>query len=99
MRLAGVYQIKNKLILHSNAVSVAGVYIAIPPLQFIIDKKIEHLTYVSSYATDTVDAYIISESEADFVSETLEKYVVKHHLMKEEVAIQNCIISYLAKTP
>jgi len=68
-------------------------------LQFLVDRKFDHLVYISRYGTDMVDRYLNSDIEADFISQELEQSILNDPLMKREISFQNEVISFLASHP
>lgn len=70
--------------------------IVLNTLQLISDKKFEHIIHISRYGTDAVDRYILSNNKTDCLNAALEESILNHPIMKEEILIQNTVISFLS---
>lgn len=66
-------------------------------LDFLIDKDFSRITYISSYAYDTVDMYV-REIENINLSENFEQRVAMHPLMKKEILTQQGIVTFLTQS-
>jgi len=73
--------------------------IVLNSLQFLLDRKFDHLVYMSRYGTDMVDRYLNSDIEADVISPKLEQAILNDPLMKREISFQNEVISFLISHP
>lgn len=83
-------------ILASSALDACGV--VYEALNFLIDKQVSRLDYISTMATDTVDMYIQEELNLDFNNDkNFQQKIDEHPFMIKEISIQKGIISYLSK--
>lgn len=64
-------------------------------LQFLFDRKFDHLMDISRYGTDMVDRYLNSHIDVDVLSPELEQSILNDPLMKKEILYQNEIILFL----
>lgn len=64
-------------------------------LLFMLDRNISHLSSLSIAATDSIDMFVIDRDDLDINDNKICQKVLQDPLMKNEIGIQNDIISIL----
>ena len=68
-------------------------------MQFILDGRFDHITSVSTLATDSVDGYLANLEPGIVMTKEIEARIASHPLMREELQRQKNDVEFLAALP
>jgi uncharacterized protein len=68
-------------------------------LEFTVDHRVDHITYIATLATDSVHLYLSSLSPSVVSFPLEEKKIAEHTLMRQELGRQEEDIKFLAGLP